>query len=369
MEQDFKEPIISIKNLTKQFETLGGGVTALDDFSLDIYAGDIYGVIGMSGAGKSTLVRCINALERPTSGSVVFDGKDLLELSESELNRTRRSMSMIFQQFNLLAQRTVLSNVCFPLEIAGAPKRDAKKKAKELLELVGIGDKEKAYPSQLSGGQKQRVAIARALATDPKVLLCDEATSALDPTTTSSILSLLKDIHDRLDITIVIITHEMGVIEKICSHVAVLENGKIAECGSVESIFTHPKSTAARKLVYPEERKRYVGERCVRIVFDGSSSYEPVFSNMILDCKVAVNIMFADMKNIEGKALGHMIVQLPDDDLQAEKAVGYLRAKGLPVEEIDPLVPVDEIIKDAASGYDLNKGMMIKTFRLRDNDL
>jgi len=344
MEQDLKEPIIQIKNLTKEFKTLGGRVTALDDFSLDINAGNIYGIIGMSGAGKSTLVRCINALEKPTSGAVIFDGKDLLKLSTSELNKTRRSMSMIFQQFNLLSQRTVLNNVCFPLEIAGVPRRDAKKKARELLDLVGIADKEKAYPSQLSGGQKQRVAIARALATDPKVLLCDEATSALDPTTTSSILSLLKNIHDKMGITIVIITHEMGVIEKICTHVAVLEDGKIAESGTVESIFTHPKSVAARKLVYPEDqRNRYVGERCVRIVFDGSSSYEPVFSNMILDCKVAVNIMFADMKDIDGKALGHMIVQLPDDELQAEKAVGYLRSKGIPVEEIEPPVSAVQI--------------------------
>jgi D-methionine transport system ATP-binding protein len=232
----------------------------------------------------------------------------------------------------------VLSNVCFPLEIAGVPKKAARKKARELLERVGIADKEKSYPSQLSGGQKQRVAIARALATDPKVLLCDEATSALDPTTTASILSLLKDIHDEMGITIVIITHEMGVIEKICSHVAVLEDGKIAESGSVEEIFTHPKSKAARRLVYPDEGKsgRYIGERCIRIVFDGSSSYEPVFSNMILDCKATVNIMFADMKDIEGKALGHMIVQLPEDELQAEKAVGYLRSKGIPVEEIAP---------------------------------
>ena len=338
MEQLEKTPIIQIKNLSKVFSTLGGQVTALDDFSLDINSGDIYGIIGMSGAGKSTLVRCINALEIPTSGSVIFDGKDLLKLKADELNKTRQSMSMIFQQFNLLAQRTVLSNVCFPLEIAGVPKKSARKKARELLERVGIADKEKSYPSQLSGGQKQRVAIARALATDPKVLLCDEATSALDPTTTASILSLLKDIHDEMGITIVIITHEMGVIEKICSHVAVLEDGKIAESGSVEEIFIHPKSDAARKLVYPEERgrHRYVGERCVRIVFDGSSSYEPVFSNMILDCKVSVNIMFADMKDIEGKALGHMIVQLPEDELQAEKAVGYLRAKGIPVEEIAP---------------------------------
>ena len=335
LEQKVKMPIIRIKNLSKVFDSQGTKVTALDDFSLDIYDGDIYGVIGMSGAGKSTLVRCINALEKPTSGTVIFDGKDLSGLSEDKLNTTRRSMSMIFQQFNLLAQRTAISNVCFPLEIAGAPRRDAKKKARELLELVGIADKESNYPSQLSGGQKQRVAIARALATDPKVLLCDEATSALDPKTTGAILSLLKDIHGRLGITIVIITHEMGVIERICSHVAVLEDGRIAESGSVEEIFTRPKSAAARKLVYPDEgkRSRYIGERCIRIVFDGSSSYEPVFSNMILDCKVTVNIMFADMKDIEGKALGHMIVQLPEDELQAEKAIGYLRSKGIVVEE------------------------------------
>ena len=328
-------PIIQIINLSKVFYSQGTEVVALDDFSLDIFSGDIFGVIGMSGAGKSTLVRCINALEKPTMGSVIFDGKDLSTLSGDELNQTRRSMSMIFQQFNLLAQRSAINNVCFPLEIAGIPRREARKKALELLELVGLSDKENSYPSQLSGGQKQRVAIARALATDPKVLLCDEATSALDPTTTGAILALLKSIHDRLGITIVIITHEMGVIEKICSHVAVLEDGKIAEAGSVEEIFSHPKSTAARRLVYPEEGKggRFIGERYVRIVFDGSSSYEPVFSNMILDCKATVNIMFADMRDIEGKAMGHMIVQLPEDDLQAEKVIGYLRSKGVSVEE------------------------------------
>ena len=337
LRQTDKQPVIQIKNLCKTFNSQGTKVTALEEFTLDIYQGDIYGVIGMSGAGKSTLVRCINALENPTSGTVIFDGKDLSALSGDELNKTRRSMSMIFQQFNLLAQRTALSNVCFPLEIAGVNRREAKDKARALLELVGIADKENSYPSQLSGGQKQRVAIARALATDPMVLLCDEATSALDPTTTAAILALLKDIHDRLGITIVIITHEMGVIEKICSHVAVLEDGRIAENGSVEEIFSRPRSSAARKLVYPDEGKRgkYIGERCVRIVFDGSSSYEPVFSNMILDCKVTVNIMFADMKDIEGRALGHMIVQLPEDELQAEKAIGYLRSKGINVEEVE----------------------------------
>jgi len=331
-----KQPVIQMKNLSKVFDSQGTKVVALDDFSLDIFSGDIYGIIGMSGAGKSTLVRCINALEKPTEGTVVFDGKDLSKLSGDELNKTRRQMSMIFQQFNLLAQRTALSNVCFPLEIAGIPRREAKEKARKLLELVELSDKEKSYPSQLSGGQKQRVAIARALATDPKVLLCDEATSALDPKTTGAILSLLKDIHDRLGITIVIITHEMGVIEKICSKVAVLEDGRIAEAGSVEEIFARPQSIAARKLVYPDEGKRgrYIGERCVRVVFDGSSSYEPVFSNMILDCKATVNIMFADMKDIEGKALGHMIIQLPEDAIQAEKVIAYLRLREITVEDV-----------------------------------
>jgi len=331
-------PIIQMQRLSKIFDSQGVKVTALDDLTLDVYSGDIYGIIGMSGAGKSTLVRCINALEKPTSGAVIFDGKNLAELSGRELNSTRRSMSMIFQQFNLLAQRTVLRNVCFPLEIAGIPKRAARETAIGLLEMVGLAEKAKNYPAQLSGGQKQRVAIARALATNPKVLLCDEATSALDPTTTISILSLLKDIHDRLGITIVIITHEMSVIERICSHVAILDNGVVAETGAVDEIFTHPKSRAAKMLVYPEDGAggRYIGQRCVRIVFDGSSSYEPVFSNMILDCKSPVNIMFADMKDIEGKALGHMIVQLPEENIQAEKVIGYLRAKGLSVEEVAP---------------------------------
>ena len=335
MQKSDSTPIIRIDRLSKVFDSQGTKVTALDDFTLDIFEGDIYGIIGMCGAGKSTLVRCINALEKPSAGTVFFNGKNLMELTGNQLNKTRREMSMIFQQFNLLAQRNALSNVCFPLEIAGASKPEARKKALQLLELVGLAEKEKSYPSQLSGAQKQRVAIARALATDPKVLLCDEATSALDPMTTAAILALLKDIHDKMGITIVIITHEMSVIERICSHVAVLDDGRIAEAGSVEEIFTRPQSPAARKLVYPDEGRqgKYIGDRCIRIVFDGSSSYEPVFSNMILDCKVAVNIMFADMKDIEGKALGHMIVQLPEDNIQAEKAIEYLKARGIGVEE------------------------------------
>lgn len=334
--KDKLTPIIEIKSLGKVFKSQGIEVTALSDIDLSIYSGDIFGIIGMSGAGKSTLVRCINALETPTEGTVIFDGRDLKKLTRKELNKTRQSMSMIFQQFNLLAQRSVLRNVCFPLEIAGVGKSEARQRAMELLKLVGLEDKAKSYPSQLSGGQKQRVAIARALATNPKVLLCDEATSALDPTTTKSILGLLKDIHAKMGITIVIITHEMAVIEEICNHVAILDQSKVAEVGTVEEIFTHPKSAAAHKLVYPEGDRigKYIGERCARIVFDGSSSYEPIFSYMILDCKAPVNIMFADMKDIEGKALGQMIVQLPEDKALAMKAVGYLRARGLSVEEI-----------------------------------
>lgn len=329
-------PIIKIKNLSKIFESQGAAVTALSGIDLDIYSGDIFGIIGMSGAGKSTLVRCINALEAPSKGTVIFDGKDLEKLSRKDLNKTRQSMSMIFQQFNLLAQRTVMRNVCFPLEIAGVGKAEANQRAMELLELVGLESKAQNYPAQLSGGQKQRVAIARALATRPKVLLCDEATSALDPTTTKSILRLLKDIHQKMGITIVIITHEMSVIEEICNHVAILDQSKVAEVGTVEEIFTHPKSSAAHKLVYPEGDRvgKYIGERCARIVFDGSSSYEPVFSHMILDCKAPVNIMFADMKDIDGKALGQMIVQLPEDPALAIKVVGYLRSRGLSVEEM-----------------------------------
>ena len=330
------QPIIKIKNLSKVFKSQGNDVTALSGIDLDIYSGDIFGIIGMSGAGKSTLVRCINALEKPTDGTVIFDGKDLKELSIKELNKTRQSMSMIFQQFNLLAQRTVLRNVCFPLEIAGVGKVEAQQRAMELLEVVGLEDKAQNYPAQLSGGQKQRVAIARALATRPKVLLCDEATSALDPSTTKSILRLLKDIHANMGITIVIITHEMGVIEEICNHVAILDQSIVAETGTVEEIFTHPKSAAAHKLVYPEGDRigKFIGERYARIVFDGSSSYEPVFSHMILDCKAPVNIMFADMKDIDGKALGQMIVQLPKDPALAVKVMGYLRSRGISVEEM-----------------------------------
>ncbi len=330
-------PILQIQGVTKQFAAASGMVTALQDISLEIHSGEIFGIIGKSGAGKSTLVRCMNLLERPTSGSVCFNGQELTTLSAPALGRARRSMGMIFQQFNLLMQRTALANVCFPLEIAGTPRNEAKKRAAELLELVGLGEKANAYPSQLSGGQKQRVAIARALATNPKVLLCDEATSALDPGTTQSILALLRELNHRLGITIVIITHEMRVIEEICTNVAILDESRLAEVGSVEEIFAHPKSAAARRLVYPEGQQtaRRLGKRCVRIVFDGGSSFEPVVANMVLECKAPVNILFADTKNIEGQAFGQMILQLPEDPATANKLVAYLTAAQITVEEVD----------------------------------
>ena len=249
--------------------------------------GEIFGIIGLSGAGKSTLVRCINFLEKPTAGTVTVDGQELGSLLKKQLLEARRSMGMIFQQFNLLQQRTALQNICFPLEIAGTSKADAEKRAKELLEIVGLSDRAGNYPSQLSGGQQQRVAIARALATSPKILLCDEATSALDPTTTRSILALLKEINRTLGITIIVITHEMAVIEEICQRVAIIDSSRIAEVGAVDDVFTRPQSAMAKQLIYPDGKRRALatGKRYCRIVFDGNSSFEPIVSNMVLECK------------------------------------------------------------------------------------
>jgi len=330
------QALIEIKSLSKTYKTDQTEVHALNDINLSIEKGDIFGIIGMSGAGKSTLVRCMKMLERPTKGTVFFDGRDLSLLSNAQLREARRSMGMIFQQFNLLMQRTALKNVCFPMEIAGIDKNTAKKRAAELLELVGLADRKKAYPSQLSGGQKQRVAIARALATNPKVLLCDEATSALDPSTTRSILALLKDINHRLGITIVIITHEMSVIEEICNRVAIIDESKIAETGLVQDIFSKPQTAAARKFVYPNggRAESKISKKCMRIVFDGNSSYEPVIANLVLEYRAPVNIMYADTKNIDGKAFGQMVVQLPEDEDLAKKMFGYIRARGLTAEEV-----------------------------------
>lgn len=329
-------PIIQIRGLKKTFETKNGAVHALDDINLDIEAGEIFGIIGLSGAGKSTLVRCMNYLEVPTEGDVILDGRNLKEMSNKELLHARQSMGMIFQQFNLLMQRTAIENVCFPLEIAGVPKKEAKKRATELLETVGLADRAKSYPSQLSGGQKQRVAIARALATNPKVLLCDEATSALDPTTTRSILALLKEINKTLGITIIVITHEMSVIEEICQKVAIIHESHIAEVGKVSDVFTNPQSEIAKKLVFPESSKDIVfsNTKQYRIIFDGRSSFEPVISNMILECKVPVNIMHADTRDIDGKAVGQMVLQLPEDENDVKKVLHYLQMRKISYEEV-----------------------------------
>lgn len=330
------QPIIKISQLSKTFYTKAGEVQALQDIDLDIMPGQIFGIIGMSGAGKSTLVRCMNFLEKPTKGTVYFDGVDLGAMNTQALNQARHSMGMIFQQFNLLMQRTALQNICFPLEISGVKKEAAIARAKELLEIVDLADKAEAYPSQLSGGQKQRVAIARALATNPKVLLCDEATSALDPKTTRSILTLLRDINRRLGITVIIITHEMSVIEEICTHVAIIADSHIAESGTVQEIFSRPKTAAAQKLVFHRagDVQQSVGTNALRIVFDGTASSEPVIAGMVLEFKSPVNIMFADTRDIDGRAFGQMVLQMPEDAAIAEKMKYYLTTRGLTVEEV-----------------------------------
>ena len=248
--------VIELKNITKTYIGKNGQVDALKDVSLSVEEGEIYGVIGLSGAGKSTLVRCINLLERPESGQITVEGKDLFSLNEQELRRERQNIAMIFQHFNLLMQRTVLDNVCFPLEIAGIRKKAARVQALEYLRTVGLEDKAKAYPVQLSGGQQQRVAIARALASHPRIILCDEATSALDPRTTRTILELLKEVNRKFGISIVIITHEMRVITEICDRVAVLHHGNVEETGLVKEVFRNPKSKAAKRLLLLEESEQ-----------------------------------------------------------------------------------------------------------------
>ena len=319
--------MIELKHITKRFPTPEGELTALHDVSLTIGDGDIFGIVGMSGAGKSTLVRCLNLLERPSQGQVVIDGEDLCAMSQKELTLRRRSISMIFQHFNLLMQRTCLDNICFPMEIAGKKGPEVKKKARELLDIVGLPDKADAYPAQLSGGQKQRIAIARALASDPKILLCDEATSALDPKTTRDILRLIQDINRRLGITVVIITHEMGVIEEICSHVAILDHGVLQETGTVEETFSNPKTEAGRRLVYPDGviLDQLPAANVIRIAFNGSSSYEPLIASLAMDCQVKVNILGADTRNVDGKAFGTMLLGLPENAEERERAIQYIK--------------------------------------------
>lgn len=330
------ETMIRIDNVTKTFVGKDNQVEALKGINLEIHKGEIYGIIGMSGAGKSTLVRCLNFLERPTTGTVYIEEKDLSALSDGELRAIRTEIAMIFQHFNLLMQRTVLDNVCFPLEITKTPRKDAVARARELLSIVGLSEKELAYPAQLSGGQKQRVAIARVLASDPKILLCDEATSALDPQTTKSILQLLKEINQKYGITIVVITHEMAVVQEICSHVAIIDHGNLAEHGTVEEIFQSPKSKEAKRLIYQgfERVTEMKGRRCVRIVFSENSSFEPVIGNMVLAFKTPVNILYANTRDLDGVATGEMILQLPEDPVLGDKMIAYLKGAKLAVEEL-----------------------------------
>ena len=324
--------MIELKHLCKTYSAPDKEIHALEDINLSIQDGEIFGIIGLSGAGKSTLVRCINLLERPSSGQVLVDGKDLTSLPRKELLLLRRSIGMIFQSFNLLEQRNVLKNVCFPLEIAGVDRRAAEKKARELLQVVGLADRADSYPSQLSGGQKQRVAIARALATDPRYILCDEATSALDPNTTRSILDLLRQINRDLGVTIIVITHEMKVIDQICDRVAVIDHSRIAEEGRVSEVFTSPQSQIARDLIIPRDRAALDTKngRKIRLTFNDAYSREPVISNMVLECQAPVNILFADTKEFEGVIYGHMIIELPADPKQADKILVWL--KNSPVE-------------------------------------
>ena len=333
--------MIELKNLTKTFQTADGTVEALKNVTLTVNDGDIYGIIGMSGAGKSTLVRCINMLERPTDGNVLIDGTDMGALSQKQLRDMRRNITMIFQGFNLLMQRTCLKNICFPLELAGMKKADAKKKAMELLEIVGLPDKANAYPAQLSGGQQQRIAIARALATEPKVLLCDEATSALDPKTTHSILELIKDINRKLGITVIVITHQMSVVEEICNRVAILDGGIVVEEGTVSEIFSAPKSDAAKRLVFPEGFdapvvERFEDEYRIRVVFNGADAAgTPLIARMAIEKGICANIMAASTKTIGGKAYGNMLLGISGDKKMLENAISYLtEVEDVVVEEV-----------------------------------
>ena len=331
------EPIIELQSLSKTFGSGESQVAALQEVSIAIAPGEIFGIIGLSGAGKSTLVRCINLLERPDSGRVLFHGRDLMGLDAKSLRAQRRKISMIFQSFNLLDQRTALDNICFPMELAGVPRKQARQRAMELLETVGVPDKAGAYPVQLSGGQKQRIAIARALASDPEVLLCDEATSALDPKTTDAILNLLQEINQKRGITVIIITHQMSVIEQICNRVAILDSGCVAEIGDVESVFSNPQSDAGRRLVSPNVAEPAVtGDMPIaRIAFNGSVSEEPVIAKLVMDTGIPVSIMGADTRNVDGKAFGTMLITLPEEDSKKQDILKFLNSyEGVTAEEV-----------------------------------
>ena len=341
--------MIQIQHLTKRFAAAGATVVALNDINLEIQDGDIYGIIGMSGAGKSTLVRCINMLERPDEGKVIVNGREMMQLSPAELRDARREITMIFQQFNLLMQRTCLKNICFPMELAGVPKEKATARARELLELVGLPDKADAYPAQLSGGQKQRIAIARALATNPKVLLCDEATSALDPMTTQSILELLKKINAELGITVVLITHEMAVVKEICHRVAVMEHGKVVESGEVFNIFANPREDITKNFIHTTSNLRKIeeliaedspvvklnpGELIVRLSYIQRNVSEPLISTVSRKFDITLNIIFSDIAIVQNAPIGGTVAIISGERAQITQAMQYLSEKNVGVEVI-----------------------------------
>ena len=339
--------MIKLNHITKTFQTPSLEVHACKDVTLDIGAGEIYGIIGFSGAGKSTLVRCINLLERPTSGQVSVDGIELTSLPEKELRAVRKKIGMIFQHFNLMRSRTVYQNIAYPLKGSKLTKAQIDKKVKDLLELVGLSEKLNAYPSELSGGQKQRVAIARALANDPKVLLCDEATSALDPQTTSSILKLLKEVNQKLGITIVLITHEMAVIKEICNRVAVMELGKVVETGNILDIFSHPKaqmtidfinSTNPITKIYElidngaEIVRLHKGQRLLKLTYGAEETKEALISQLSKKYDVVCNIVFGNVEVIQQAALGSLIVMLEGSEDAMRKAEAELKHYNIEVE-------------------------------------
>jgi len=327
---------LKLENVSKIFSGGNRLVEAVKNVSLEIESGDIFGIIGLSGAGKSTLVRCMNLLEIPTSGRILFNGIELNKLKKKEVLRERKKISMIFQNFNLFSQRTVLDNVCYPMIISGFDRTKRVDKAKELLELVGLSDKCYSFPEQLSGGQKQRVAIARALATNPEVLLCDEATSALDPNTTDTILKLLKKINKELGVTIIVITHEMRVVQQICNKVAVMSGGNVVEVGEVEEVFMSPKSEIAKELVLPKLNNVDVPEgKIIRVVFEGQTTTRPLMAEVIIKCRAVISILGADTKDIDGKTFGQMIVQLPKDKNSVVRIEEYLTKQGLHFEEVE----------------------------------
>jgi D-methionine transport system ATP-binding protein len=336
-----KPSMIRIEGLKKVFGAGPTAVMALDNVNLDIKRGDIHGIIGMSGAGKSTLIRLINRLDTPSEGKISIDGEDVLTMNARQLRLLRRRVSMIFQHFNLLMQKSVARNIRYPLEIAHVRRAQANRRVAELLEIVGLVDKADTYPAKLSGGQKQRVAIARALASDPEILLCDEATSALDPITTQSILALLQDINRRMGITIVVITHEMAVIRQICNKVTIIDHGEIVEEGLVDEVFAHTKSVAGRRLFGVldgdgHETGREIGD-AIRVVFDGTTLGEPMLSQFIIESGLPVNILSANIRRINEKPYGQILLQSPASYAEREQIIQGLRAKGLTVEEVHAL--------------------------------